>query len=246
MRINCLKSVYIILIFTLAFALRLGYLHCNPILNRDSVLYCETAQKWHQTNDYSIALRDNFGDTNPGYAFLLKLGIDCGIPVELCGRMIGFVSTLFFLLAIYAIGLTLFKGYGAEILLLFAALQPATGQMAFALLRDPLSLAFYAISFLALLKIYFQESLPWVVVFSISTVLALFLRYEALELFFLFFIVTILLFKRSHNLKMLLLSWAECISIFLLLSISFLAFMGIPFQKLFFNVTGKFSLLVFS
>lgn len=238
------RVFFFVLILFVGMTIRISYYCLNPILNRDSILYCEIAQKWHETNSSKTALESRVGETPFGYIYVLKKGVDWGIPVETWGRFVGITASLFYLISVYAIGLMLFQGYGAEILLLLASIQPATAQFALTLLRDPLCLAFYTFSILALLKIFSKKNSLWVIAFTISSTLAFFLRYEAFELILLFFLLSGFSLIKNHDLKRFCLSGGICLSGFFLLSIVLLLFLEIPYQKILFDPISKIKSII--
>lgn len=228
---NNIRLLIVVIIYVFALVLRLLYLWSNPILNRDSIIYCETAEKWHQSNSPTIAMREYFGSTPSGYVFILKKGLDYGIPVDLWGRIIGSISFFLFFITTYFIGRSIFKGYGAELLLLITMTQPDIGQLSFTLLRDPLCLTFYSISFLAIIKYCTKHnSFLWCTLFSVSTTLAFFLRYESLELFILLAVISFVILKDKK--RTLYSSWINCLLVFFLLSLCLCFLMDYPVNML--------------
>ena len=125
-------------ILLLSLWLRWTYWHLNPLIDRDSALYCHIATIWANTGDFNCAFREHIGGTAPLYIYLLKLGIQCGIPVIIWGRFLSFFFAGAFVLAFYFLGKQLFPGRrdGALICMALAGLHPVIGRWSVGLLRE--------------------------------------------------------------------------------------------------------------
>jgi len=143
-------------ILLLSLALRWRYMELNPMLKRDSSLYCNAATLWSQTGDFESAYED-VGGTAPLYIYLLKIGIDAGIPVISWGRFLAFFFSGAFVLGFYFLGKQLFDGnrIDALICMLLAGVHPVIGRVSVGLLREGpfLALAVFAlVAFVRALK----------------------------------------------------------------------------------------------
>jgi len=229
----------VLLLVVFGLLLRSVYLFNNPLLDRDSINYCEIAESWHRTNRYDIPLQHGVGSTDAGYILLLKKGLDFHVPVVLWGRAIDLLSTIAYFVAVYFIGLSFFKDHRAFLLLFIACIHPSTGQLSFALLRDPLCYALYSICILALLNLFQNNSFVWTAVFSVFVVLAFFIRYEALELFAIFLLLSVFALKHHNDKRFLILSVLECFVIAIALMFIILFSVNLPLQKPFFDISSK-------
>ena len=228
-----LRVVCFLLLVAAGLALRISYVFIiDPVLDRDSVLYCEIAEKWHRCGNACTALESRVGNTDPGYFFLLKKGIDWGFPVMLWGRIVCIVASIVFFAAVYGIGRTVFPAYGGELLRLIAILHPIVGRMAMSLLRDPVFLALYAVCFWCILQICLKRSLRWVGLFSLSAAAAFLMRYEALELLPIFFVVTLGLRKGKRDMLFLLKAWCICMLLYIVFCAAFIQMMDIPYGRM--------------
>lgn len=228
------RPLCILLLVTVGLSLRVGYVLIVPhALDRDSVLYCMIAEKWHETGNARLALESRVGSTDPGYIFLLKKGIDWGFPVIPWGRSLCLAASIVFFAAVYGIGRTVCPAYGGELLLLIAILHPIAGRMSMTLLRDPISLALYAVSLWSILLICLKRSLVYIIPFSLSAAAAVFMRYEALELLPIFFIVTFWPQTDKRDLRFLLKAWCGGLLLYAFFYFSFIWIMDIPYDAVF-------------
>ena len=224
---------------------RIVYAAHDPLMDRDSVLYCEIADKWHRSGDIDIALESRVGNTNPGYIFLLKKGIDWGFPVILWGRGISLAASVVFFLAMYGIGRCVFPRCGGEVLLLIAALHPVAGQLAMTLLRDPVCLALYAVCFLAVLQVCCNpERWWWTALFAVSGACAFFLRYEALELLSVFFLLTWFSLREGKDWRVLRRAWLHCVFWYMTVGGLLMWSMGLSWGKMLMAPGKKFEAIV--
>lgn len=129
-------------VLLLSLGLRWMYWQLNPLIDRDSALYCHIATIWANTGDFNSAFREHIGGTAPLYIYLLKLGIQCGIPVMIWGRILAFCFGGAFVIAFYLLGRQLFPGRrdGALICMALAGLHPVIGRWSVGLLREGLFL----------------------------------------------------------------------------------------------------------
>ena len=86
---NWAEITMVIAILLLSLSLRWLYTELNPLLYRDSSLYCHIARAWSQIGDFERA-NENLGGTAPLYIYLLKIGVDWSIPVVKWGRFLAF------------------------------------------------------------------------------------------------------------------------------------------------------------
>ena len=125
-------------ILLVSMGLRWRYLALNPMLDRDSALYCHIATIWANTGDFKCAFREHIGGTAPLYIYLLKLGAQCGIPVIIWGRILSYCFSGGFVIAFYLLGKQLFPGRrdGALICMFLAGMHPVIGRWSVGLLRE--------------------------------------------------------------------------------------------------------------
>ena len=181
----------------------------NPVISRDSAVYCKIAEDWHKTGESTEAFREFIGSTPPGYVYLLKLGIDLGIPVLWWGRCLAVGCGVLLLIPFYLIGRMIDRPWSGEILMLAAALHPWLGRLSVMLLREIPCLLGYVWCIWALYRLYLTRRWIWSLSAGFFCGLAFCLRYEALELLLLLAVVTLLPpLSGGRDLKTLLRQWA--------------------------------------
>ena len=182
-----IAAVSVLGILLLSLGLRWLYQELNPLIGRDDSLYCHIAVVWSGTGDFRCAYREYIGGTAPLYIYLLKLGVDCGIPVVTWGRILAFCFSGAFVFAFYLLGRQLFPGrHDAALICMFlAGLHPVIGRMSVALAREGpfVALAAFALVFWARA---FRTGGAWsAAVCGLLLGAAVMTRHEALELLFL-------------------------------------------------------------
>ena len=183
-RIEILAEISLVFgILMLSFALRWRYLELNPMPDRDSALYCQIATVWSQTGDFERA-SENLGGTAPLYIYLLKLGVDRGLPIITWGRILAFFFAGAFVLAFYFLGKELFPGRrdGALICMTLAGVHPVIGRISVGLLREGPFLALTAWSLVAFVMAFKTRGVKAASVCGVLLGTASLTRHEALEL----------------------------------------------------------------
>lgn len=164
-------------------ALRWRYLELNPMLYRDSALYCHIATAWSQTGDFELA-SENFGSTAPFYIYLLKIGVDCGISAITWGRGLAFFFSGAFVVAFYFLGKQLFPGRrdGALICMFLAGTHPVIGRLSVGLLREGPFLMLAAFAMVAFVRTFKTGSVKAALSCGVLLGAAMLTRHEAVEL----------------------------------------------------------------
>ena len=163
--------------------MRWRYMELNPMLYRDSALYCHIATAWSQLGDFGRA-SENFGGTAPLYVYLLRIGVDLGFPVVKWGRFLSFFFGGAFVLAFYFLGKQLFPGRrdGALIFMFLAGMHPVIGRLSVALLREGPFLALAAFAMVAFVSAFKSGGVKAAVTCGVLLGAASLARHEALEL----------------------------------------------------------------
>lgn len=188
-------------ILLLSLGLRWRYWELNPQIHRDSSLYCHIATIWANTGDFRCAFREHIGGTAPLYIYLLKLGIHCGIPVIIWGRILSFCFSVAFIIAFYLLGKQLFPGRrdGALICMFLAGAHPVIGRWSVGLLREGPFLALAAFAMVLFVRAFRTGSIRAAAWAGVLLGVAVMTRQEAAEL--LVMGVIALLPWRSRGLK---------------------------------------------
>ena len=241
------RRYIVALIVLLAIVFRLAYWYgVDPIIDRDSVLYCKVAGEWHQTGNPELAFRGYIGNTPPGYIFLLKTGLDLGVPVLLWGRVVGLACSVLLLMPLYLIGRFFDRRWGGEVVLVAAALHPYFVRDAVTLLREVPCLLVYAWGIYALCRVYQSLQWQWAVVVGVCSGIGFLLRYEAVELLLLLVLVCIMPSheKRKNKWLVLLYSQACAVCAFVLTVFAWGMISGCTVSSLFEKFHSKLNIFV--
>ena len=187
-------------IFLFSLATRELKLVLDPMLQRDSVLYLTLAETWQETGVYA----ETIGTVVPPFhLFTIVKMMDLGLNAEVAGRSLSlFLGAMIPVLG-YIISYNIFKDITTSLIgVLCLSLHPTLVAYSIQPLREN-----YYIFMLGLIIIFIiygikKRSLAEWGLCGCVTAIAVFCRYEALELFFLYlFIGLVLFFNKKTSAK---------------------------------------------
>lgn len=168
----------------LSLGLRWIYIELNPLISRDASVYCQIAKIWSRTGDFTAAYSEHIGGTAPFYIYMLKIGVDLGVPVIAWGRCLDFVFSAAFVLAFYVLGRTIFDGRrdAAAICMLIAGLHPVIARLSMGLLREGPFLMFAAFAMVCFVRAFKTGNLVSSFFCGVCLGSAMMLRHEGVEM----------------------------------------------------------------
>lgn len=199
---------WLVYITMLALVIRLVLLYLDPLLDRDSILYIQMAQSWHDSGSY-LGIFNTFREEliwiPPLSLYFIKTLMNVGLSAEVSARILA----LFFGLSIPLIGYFLTKIVCRNNTIslcatLFFAVNPVLVQYSIEPNREVFYLVLGGLSLLFICKgIRFQNWYNWFLsgVFSSLSCLT---RYEGLELpiyVIIYFLVSVSILKQYDLVK---------------------------------------------
>ena len=158
---------------------------------RDSVMYCQWAEAWHETGVMSHLAQ--FGaKIGPLYIGLMVCGMKCGLSAMQAGIAVNFFCGLLLIILTYLIALECFNNkYWALWAAVFAAVHPTTVEYSCKVLREMAFLLFTGFWILGTLRGIKKDKSRWWILAGISAAMATLTRVEGLEYFFIMMIIGI-------------------------------------------------------
>ena len=224
----------------LSLGLRWFYWDLNPLMSRDAAMYCHIAVTWSRTGDFNIAFSEHIGNTAPFFIYLLKFGVDLGIPVIRWGHFLAFAFSGAFVFAFYLLGKELFDGRrdAGLICLLIAGTHPVIGRVSVDILREGPFFMFAAFAMVYFVRAFKTRAPAPACICGMLLGAASMSRHEGLELLFLA-AVALLPWRLPREKRFSFRNWlppsvmiAGALAAFLLLS----ALCGIPMK----HMAGKY------
>ena len=187
-------------IFLFSLATRELKLVLDPMLQRDSALYLTIAETWQETGVYAETIRPVIP---PFPLFTIVKMMDLGLNAEVAGRSLSLFLGAMIPVLVYIISYNIFKDITTSLIgVLCLSLHPTLVAYSIQPLRENHYIFMLGLIIIFIIYGIKKRSLAEWGLCGCVTAIAFFCRYEALELFFLYlFIGLVLFFNKKTSAK---------------------------------------------
>ncbi len=193
---------YLLLICILGALLRITHCGVSNRLERDAILYIQTAKNWVHKDFIREDLKNAFY-LPPLLVTILATGEIIGIDGEFTGKFVGIILGLLLVISIYHISFILFKNQNLALIAAFlASIHPNLIKISCSGIRDTLYIPIICFAVLfAMFAIKNNKYLYWGL-FSLFAILGVMSRTEGMEILFFYFLwIPIYLIVKRKKIK---------------------------------------------
>lgn len=177
------RELILLIVFIVGLFLRILKLAIDPLLLRDSVFYLNQAEAWSESGKYQAIIQDGNGITPPLPIYLIKEIMAWGYNAEIAGRSISmFLGSMVPVLG-YVIAIKVFKDVWTALLCAFLlCLHPSLVSISTQPIRENQYLFCIGVVAICLIDGIIQQRLRYFFWGGVFLSIAIYSRYEALEM----------------------------------------------------------------